>query len=126
MHGNQQLPDSFESHRNWLVNHLQTTRAPEAWICINGQWILQTSHHSNHRIEHLEYIITRQDNIGILRFSAFVNMTNLYTIVYLYDGSVFSHSIFQPMNTSDEPDKQKSRNEEKWWIEPWSIDHLLY
>lgn len=125
MYGKQQLPDSFTAHRNWLLNHLQNTRAPEAWICINGQWVLQTSHRSTDRIEHLEYILTRQDHIGILRFTAFVNVTNIYTIVYLYDGSVFSHSIFQPMNTSHKLDQQKSRNEDQWWIEPWNIDHLL-
>lgn len=125
MHGNQQLPDSFAPHRNWIKDHLSESDAPKAWIFSDGKWTLQVSNHSGQRIEHLEYLLMSQTQIGILRFAALLNSESIYTVLYLYDGTMFSHSIFQPMNPSHKLDKRKSKNEDQWWIEPWSIDHLL-
>ena len=124
MHRNQRLPESFEPHRKWILDHLSESNVPEGWIFSDGEWTLQVSNHSNQRIEHLEYILTSQTQIGILRFSAVVNSTNSYVILYLYDGSVFSHSIFQPMNLEEHIQSQSSLKEQ-WWIEPWNIEHIL-
>ena len=125
MQGNQQLPDLFVAHRHWILNRIKDTNDPDAWIFCNGTWLLQRSHYPNNRIEHLEYILTAQENIGMLRFTATLNSSNAYTIIYLYDGTMFSHSIFQARNISNAMEHQVSKNEQQWWIEPWNIGHLL-
>lgn len=125
MHGNQQLPNYFSAHRKWILNKLQNSNAPDAWIFINDQWILQTTQHKRQRIEQLEYILTTQDHIGLLRFKAQINSKHMFIVLYLYDGTVFSHSIFQPMNFSDKIGQTLSSDKGQWWIEPWTIDHLL-
>ena len=126
MHQNQYLPNSFAPHRNWIVDCLSSINSPKAWVLSNEKWTLKLSNRSSQRIEHLEYILTSQTQLGILGFAAYLNSTAPYTILYLYDGSVFSHSIFQPMKTSSEGIPSTSEYKENWWIEPWSIEHLLY
>ena len=125
MHGNQCFPSSFAPHRKWILNHLNATDTPNAWIFIDGTWRLQRSNHSHQRIEHLEYILTAQTQIGILRFAATLNNTDPYNVLYLYNGNLFSHSIFQRINLSGGLNSNRSGIEEQWWIEPWKIDHLL-
>ena len=125
MNGNQRFPDAFASHRNWILDHLKGTDAPEAWIFNGNKWTMTTSKKRHQRIENLEYILSSQGQLGILRFAAILNSTDPYTILYLYDGDVFSHSIFQPMNTPTDVAHYTSTDKESWWLEPWSIEHLL-
>lgn len=122
MRYNQCLPTIFKPHKDWIFEALQANRTPKAWILKNDQWELQSSDQVRGLIEHFEYVLYRQDNIGVLRFTGTIDASKEnYSILYLYDGVQFSHTIFQPLDGS----KSISSNFKDWWIEPWSIDHML-
>ena len=123
MRRNQRLPTIFGPHQDWILEVLDDISFPKAWIFHTGRWHVQVSHQTSGRIESLEYTLVTQDNIGVLGFSASINAPkDAYTILYLYDGAQFSHTIFQPVlstSTLAQPP------EKKWWVEPWNIEHML-
>ena len=123
MRSNQRLPAIFSPHQKWIVEVLGDISFPKAWIFHTGRWHVQPSHQTSRRIEALEYTLVTQDNIGVLGFSASINASkDAYTILYLYDGAQFSHTIFQPVLSTR---KLAQSPEQKWWIEPWNIEHML-
>ena len=118
---NQCLPTIFEPHKDWLLEAIRSEVIPKAWIFKGGCWEVQTSHQSSGLIEQFEHTLISQQNLGVIRFSATIDSSKEdYTIAYLYTGVHFSHTIFQPRNQT----KPVSYSE-NWWIEDWSIDHLL-
>ena len=121
MHPNQCLPTIFEPHKDWLLEAIRSAVVPRAWIFKGGCWEMQTSHQSNGLIERFEHALISQQNLGVIWFSGTINSSKEdYTIAYLYNGIHFSHTIFQPRNTTE-----TGAHSENWWIEDWSIDHML-
>ena len=121
MHQNQCLPTIFDPHKDWLLEAIHSGVVPRAWIFKCGCWEVQTSHQSSGQIEQFEYTLLSQKNIGVIRFTATLDGSKEdYTIAYLYDGTQFSHTIFQSRNKPNTPSLSAD-----WWIESWRIDHLL-
>ena len=119
---NQCLPTLFKPHRKWLLQVLDDGYSPKAWVLNNGRWQIQSCQKTNGLIEYFEHTLNKQDNIGVLRFAGIIDSTGQeYTIVYLYNGVYFSHTIFLPMQDSD----HSLSDSKNWWIEPWHIEHLL-
>ena len=122
MHLNQYLPTLFAPHRTWILKVLSDEYSPKAWVFNNDQWHIQTCLNTNGLIEYFEHTLNEQDHIGILKFVATIDSTEKeYTVVYLYNGVNFSHTIFLPMQDS----AQQGSVSPQWWIEPWQIEHLL-
>ena len=83
---------------------------------------MHTTHQTNGRIEYLERTLVRQGHIGILQFYATISSSNKeYTILYLYDGKQFSHTIFHPRSLSG----PTCADSEQWWVESWNIEHVI-
>lgn len=118
---NQCLPTIFESHKDWLLEAINSRAIPTAWIFKGDCWELQTSCQSSGQIEEFEHTLLSQKNIGVIRFTATLDVSKEdYTIAYLYDGTHFSHTIFQPRDKPNTTSLSAG-----WWIESWRIDHLL-
>lgn len=90
------------------------SKAPQAWTLTNNhQWQRIHCVQKTRRIEALTRQIVSQMHLALLTFPATID-EDFYAVIYLFDGQQFSHTVFQPQNQPH-----------KWWIEPWSIDHLL-
>lgn len=120
MNAPQVLPSIFAS----LTEHIHRIRLlkciePTAWVITEGELVLFNSQQSRQRIEDCEFWIHQQSTIGCLCYVVAIQ-TDLkmhdHTLIQLYDGTKFSHTLFQPHN----PALKKS-----WWVEPWQLDHLL-
>ena len=121
MHHNQCLPKLFEPHKDWLFEAINSDVIPSAWLFKGGCWQMLTSGQSGGLIEQFEHALLDQQNIGVIKFTATIDSSKIdYVIAYLYNGKLFSHTIFQPRNKINTASHSKS-----WWIEDWSIDHLL-
>ena len=122
MHLNQCLPTLFTPHVTWLLQVIDDGDSPKAWVLNNNQWQIQTCQKTSDLIEYFEHTLNEQDNIGVLRFAGTIDSTGkAYTIVYLYNGVHFSHTIFLPTHDSD----QQVSTSAQWWVESWQIEHLL-
>ena len=122
MHLNQCLPTLFIPHRTWLLNVIADGEAPKSWVFNDDQWQIQTCQKTSGLIEYFEHTLYEQYNIGVLRFTGTIDSTGKeYTIVYLYNGVNFSHTVFLPTNDST----QDLSASQQWWVEPWQIEHLL-
>ncbi len=118
MHLNQCLPTLFKPHRTWLLQVIDDGDPPKAWVLNNGRWQIQTCQKTNGLIEYFEHTLNQQNNMGALRFTGTIDATKKeYSIVYLYNGVKFSHTMFLPKH-----DQQVS---DQWWVEPWHLEHLL-
>ncbi len=107
-----------------LIEHIHRIRLrqctdPTAWIITDNTLVQFNSQQPNRRIEDCEFWLSQQESLGCLRYAVSVR-TNLgiqdHTLIQLYDGTHFSHTLFQPHAPSQK---------ESWWIEPWQLDHLL-
>ena len=122
MRTNQRLPPLFEPHTNWILQVFEEDAIPKAWIFDNGRWQMHTTHQTSGLIEYFERTLLRQRRIGILQFYATISSFNKdYTVLYLYDGEQFSHTIFHPRSQPE----QACSDSEQWWVEPWNIEHVI-
>ena len=117
-------PQTFPSVFAPLTKHIDRLRLevltePTAWIIQDNKFIKFNSPHPRRRIEQCEHWLSQQQNIGCLSYVATIRTAlsiEGHTIIQLYNGAQFSHTVFQPHTPS---------RIESWWIEPWQLDHLL-
>ncbi len=111
----QKLPQHLPTLKDMVNTILSSpSKTPNAWTFTNNhQWQMIHCVNKTKRIEGLARQIIAQRHLALLTFSATIGNAS-YSVIYLFDGQQFSHTVFQPQNKPDQ-----------WWIEPWSIDHLL-
>jgi len=115
MKTHQTLPAVFTSQESRILSLMICDTEPCAWIFSSNKWIPVESKQSSKRIEFFEHQIIRQNKLGMIRFSALINGQMECSILYLYNGEMFSHTLFYPIE----------QRENTWWIEPWKINHML-
>ena len=115
MKTHQTLPFVFTSHEPWIFSLMSCDTEPCAWIFSSNTWAPIESKQSSKRIEFFERQIIRQNKLGVIRFTALINAQMECTILYLYNGEMFSHTLFYPTE----------QREHTWWIESWKISHML-
>ena len=112
MRTNQRLPPLFEPHTHWILQVFEEDAIPKAWIfiMIGGKC---TPHIK--RVDSLNTLNARysdNERIGILQFYATISSSNKdYTVLYLYDGEQFSHTIFHPRS---QPEHSLVQNSGGW------------
>lgn len=115
MNTHQTLPAVFTPHSSWIFSLMICDTEPSSWIFSSDKWIPVECKQSSRRIEFFEQQIIGQNKLGVIRFTALINAQIECTMLYLYNGEIFSHTLFYPSKQS----------EHTWWIESWKISHML-
>ena len=115
MKTHQTLPSAFAVHESWIMDIMTRNTEPCAWIFSTDQWIQISSARTTNRIEFFEQQLIGQPSLGVIRFTASINRHMECTILYLYSGTMFTYTLFHPIE----------QREQVWWVEPWSIQHML-
>ena len=122
----QTFPTPYVEQRTWILQSLNSsTTMPQAWF-FNKQWIEVAAPKmiQHNWIEFFERKLFQQSSLGLIRFTGSLGYEGEYAIIYLYDGTKFSHSIFKPTTHYERRTGVQSVLQSEWWIEPWQIDHL--
>ena len=75
------------------------------------------SQHTHGQIENLEYMLMLQQESGIIYYQAVlrrINITLEVLVAQLIENGTTRWMWYSPMNAPDQ-----------WWVEPWSVEHLL-
>ena len=113
----QQIPLLFKEYTDHLDSLLnKIVHKPCAWILsFDNTWTRLYSIQNKGHIEDLEYKILQCGHPAFLQYTVTLKPTQQdHCVIVLFNGNQFTHTIFQPQAAPM-----------RWWIEEWTVNHLL-